>query len=363
MIDTIVLTLSSDQFQITHPEKFSPHASLRGVVSKQNPIYKERVRASYKPRLTLSPSVFAKQSSPRLCRPGASPDRQEQRLRIELSLPKLMYGNNLEELQYKDFRTCAQKLSATLHTMGVRIPLEALENAHVSAIHYSKNIPLTDGSTPYHYINKIKEANVKLALDINQTDYRNDGYSYRWHCKSYEVIFYDKLRDLKKDATTQKNLGLPLLGKKKFEVLRMEVRLNKRTKIKQLFQTLNIKTELTFNKLFKPSIAKKVLLHYIDELERTRPPLIDYKPLDDRELLSTLLVNNPDLSPKRIAQIYGLKKMLEVFTLRELRTRFGKNSRSWLRLITEAQHVRLPIVGLVFSDVRRCVERMKAIKL
>ena len=326
MIDTIVLTLSSDMFHITKPEAFSPSASWifltgeisYGIKSKQNPTKRELHRGIYKPRLTLSTRMGANK-------------KQNAILKIELSLPKLLFGNNFHELQYRDFRPCLKKLMGALESMGVAINQSALENAPVSAIHYAKNIPLTDGSTPYHYINKIKQANIKLSLDVNQTDYRNDGYSYRWHCNAYELIFYDKIHDLEtayksskraleKDSDLQMHLFEKFKTRKRFEVLRMELRLNKRQKIKQLFAKLGIKTDLTFKKLFKPAIAKKLLLHYIDELKYARPPLLDYKPHDDKELIATLFVNNPDLKPKRIAQIYGLKKMLEVFMLRELRT-------------------------------------------
>ena len=126
--------------------------------------------------------------------------------------------------------------------MGVIVDPSLLAAAPISAIHYSKNIPLTDGSTPYHYINKIKEANIQLNLDTNQTDYRNEGHSYKWHCNSYEVVFYDKIKDLEKakqsdkraiekDSALQLNF-FPRFAqrKKKLEILRIEVRLNNRKK-------------------------------------------------------------------------------------------------------------------------------------
>ena len=94
----------------------------------------------------------------------------------------------------------------------------------------------------------------------------------------------------------------------KLEILRMEVRLNKRTKIKQLFKALGIKAELTFKKLFKPAISKKVLLHYLDELESKRPLLLDYSVINSKALLADLIMNNPEMSPKQIMQLYGLKQ-------------------------------------------------------
>jgi len=302
MIDTIVLTLTEDKYRISNADKFEPFArlatnpskSIRGIQSKQNRTKKDLARGIYKPRLTLF--VYNNLYG------GI-----EKILKIELSLPKLFLGNNFEELRYKDFIPVAKKLRLTLKQMGVLVTEESLIHAPISVIHYSKNIPLTDGSTPYHFINKIKEANVKLSLDVNQTDYRNDGHSYRWHSNSYEVVFYDKIRDLEKTKQSSKRalekdgaLQLKFLNRlkrrKKFEVLRMEVRLNKRQKIKQLFKKLGIKSNLTFKKLFKPAISKKVLLHYLDELESKRSILHDYKPTSDKALLAALVLTG--LCPK-----------------------------------------------------------------
>ncbi len=198
MIDTIVLTLTPDMFSITKPEQFEPSAhwaassllassgrlldenqsTLKSLKSKQNPTKKELAMGYYKPRLTLLRIIRPLQGYKTL-------------LRIEVSLPKLLFSNNFEELTRKDFAAVINKLANVLKSMGVTITREQLAQADVSAIHYAKNIPLTDGSTPYHYINKIKEANIKLSLDVNQTDYRNEGHSFKWHCNSYEVVFYD----------------------------------------------------------------------------------------------------------------------------------------------------------------------------
>jgi len=347
MIDTIILTLTKDMFQISEPDKFEPSARWalsnnfnRGLQSKQNPTKKKLLNGIYKPRLTLSHRI--------------SKIGRAIMLKIELSLPKLLFGNNFDELKYKDFLPIAEKLAVTLKEMGIITTAQILSEAPVSAIHYSKNILLTDGYTPYHYINKIKEANVRLSLDVNQTDYRNDGHSYRWHSNSYEVIFYDKIRDvekakqsskrsIEKDSDLQLNLFKAFEKRNKLEVLRMEVRLNKRQKIKQLFKTLNIRADLNFKKLFKPAISKKVLLHYIETLESKRLPLLDYKTTNDKALLVDLILNNPDLGPKQILQIFGLKKVFEIVNPRELRSMFSKyNQRSWYRLMTDVNKVKIP---------------------
>lgn len=181
MVDTIVLLLTKDMFIVTDPDKFQPSASWiqspsalksRLIQSKQNPTKKELRTGIYKPRLTLSQ---------RMNHLG----QYSIVLKIEVSLPKLFFGNNFEELQFKDFVPVARKLVTALESMGISTTLEYLSKAPVSSIHYSKNFHFTDGSTPYHYISKIKEAGMKLSLDINQTDYRNEGHSYKWHCNAY----------------------------------------------------------------------------------------------------------------------------------------------------------------------------------
>lgn len=354
MIDTVVLLLSSDTYTITNPERFIPSArwalntsrGSHGIVSKQNPTAKELRAGMYKPRLTLSHRVSV----------GG---RYDNILKVELSLPKLLFGNNINELRLKDFVTLTQTLVTVLATMGVVTTAQALAQAPMSKVHYSKNIVLTDGSTPHYYISKIKEANIKFSLDVNQTDYRNDGHSFKWHCNSYEVAFYDKMHDLTdQNDIVKKNRS----QRKKFEILRMEVRLNKRQKMQALFKTLGIKTNLTLKSMFKPATAKKILLHYLDEIESKRPVLLDYK-ADEKALLATLLVHNPTMTPKQILQMYGLKKALEVVNTRELRSIFGKSKqRSLTRLLADVQKVKLPTTHNQFDTVREQLMKFKALR-
>jgi len=374
MIDTIVLSLTPDTYQISEPDKFKPSARAllsqnkearmhySSIISKQNGTKKELLKGIYKPHLTLAYHRGVH---------GAI----ELLLKVELSLPKLLYGNNFNELQYKDFKTITNKLAATLATMGVIVTAQTLTHAPVLAIHYSKNIPLTDGSTPYHYISKIKEANVRLSLDTNQTDYRNEGHSYKWHCNSYEVVFYDKIKDLEKakqsskramekDNELQQHLFKKFQKRHKLEFLRMEVRLNKRVKIKQLFKTLNIAANLTFKKLFKPAIARKVLLHYLDQLERNRSPLLNFKAVDDKAFLAQISFNNPTITPKQAMMMLGFKRALEAAPLRELKTIIGKNKpQSWYRLINDTNKITLPMMHNPFKEIRKCIEKFKTNKL
>ncbi len=373
MLDTIVLTLSKGMYFINEPDRFEPSARLildensslggRGYISaKQNPTSRELKNGYYKPRLTLTN---------RYNHTG----RREPNLKIELSLPKLLFGNNFDELTQSDFAPAVALLQSRLKEMGVKVWEHFLLNAPVSAIHYSKNIPLTDGTTPHLLIGKIKQANISLALDVNQTDYRNDGYSYKWHSNSYEVAFYDKIKDLEmarisekraieNDNAIQLNLFEAFKERKRLEIMRMEVRLNKRQKIGQLFQTLGIQSELTLKNLFNPTIAQKVLLHYLDELESKRLPLFDYKQTSPNSLLADLVINNPNIGIRKTIQLFGLKQAFDSITPRELRNMFNKyGQRSWYRLIAEAKTIKLPATKSHLGIVREHLTRFEPLKL
>lgn len=199
--------------------------------------------------------------------------------------------------------------------------------------------------------------------------------SYKWHCNSYEVVFYDKIKELEqtkcgakrtieKDGLLQLKLLDRLAHRHKLEILRMEVRLNKRQKIRQLCGKLSIKTDLTFKSLFKSAIAKKVLLHYLDEIESKRPAILDNKAKSDEALLAALCIHNPELGPKQVLQMLGLKRALEILTPRELRVLFAKfHKRSWYRLMADAKKVKLPIANSPFAIVREQIERFKSCRL
>jgi len=370
MLDTVVLTLNKGSYTIDDSTRFIPSDKriIDGGESRsykqvmQIPTNKEMLNGFYKPRLTIS-NRFTKDHRP------------EPTLKVELSLPKMLYGNNFDELTQNDYIPVTEKLQRTMQSMGVVVNSKDIENAPISAIHYSKNMPLTDGTTPQSLISKIKEANVNISLDINQTDYRNDGQSLKWHTNSYEVAFYDKIKDLEmalksdkrsieRDNAIQFNLSDSFQIRKQFEVIRMEVRLNKRQKIQQLFQNLKVESDLTYQNLFNPSISQKVLLHYLDECDGKRFPLYDYKKTTDKALLSDLIINNPKLSAKKTLLLFGIKQAFDTVNPRELRAMFGNcDTRTWYRLAEEAKEICLPKAQSPFAVIRDNLTQFKPLRL
>src|SRR3989338_4836121 len=103
MIDTIVLTLKEGMFTIIDHSKFSPSTEglfnptsyyrLGGrsnMVCKQNPTPSELKNGIYNPRLTVTKRINRYNSF-------------EVMMKIEFSVPKLLFGNNFDELDDADF--------------------------------------------------------------------------------------------------------------------------------------------------------------------------------------------------------------------------------------------------------------------
>ena len=135
MLDTVVLTLARPRFEIIEPERFSPSANVlllppvgsRGKFTcVQNPIKADLQIGCYLPRLTLVGRIHS--------------NGFVVTLRIEFSVPKLILGNNFDELEPRDFADVLDVLYETLIGMGIKVSRDVLRKAPVSAIHYSKNI-------------------------------------------------------------------------------------------------------------------------------------------------------------------------------------------------------------------------------
>ncbi len=375
MIDTIVLVLRQNMFTIMHHEYFSPSTeglykqeeyyrlgSRSNMVCKQNPTPSELKAGIYKPRLTVTKRM----------------NRQRQfeiTMKIEFSIPKLLYGNNFDEVEETDFDKVLQILKEKLRNMGVMIFEHLLITAPVSAVHYSKNIVLTDYSTPYTYLEKLSKVNINQRLDLNQTDFRNEGHSLKYRANSFEVAFYDKLKDLNKAKTSEKraeekdnsiqlNLFEEVKIRKPFEVLRMEVRLNKKQKLVQILKQVGVTDEPTFKLLFSKDISQKVLFHYLNEIEAGYPALLAYTANDPKAFLRDFMLENPQAGLKRALQMLGLRVFLANNGIRDFREVTKRHDKTnWYRLQAELKKIAYPQHDNPFALLRTSISEFKPMKL
>ena len=266
MIDTIVMTIPVNSSQIMDYDLFNPSAkglfeapyySLnKGYMSCIKDISKQYKKDGiYMPKLTLTKSIRKYEYSTVL--------------KIEFSAPKLLYGNNFEELIEPDYAKLISELHYKLQQMSVYVSKQELENADIVGIHYGKNIILK-GVTSNIIISTIAKMDVSKRLDLGSTDFRNNGHAIRYHSNSYELSFYDKMKDLQQSKISDKRAiekdnyiqqGLfSYTTRPSLEVLRMEVRLNNKTFIKNMFAKIGLNSkEMKVKDFFSEDIARKIL--------------------------------------------------------------------------------------------------------
>jgi len=269
MIDTVVLIIQEDDFDIIDHDKFTP--STRNAKKKQHHkigwktplIYKSNAsetlknKYGYLPRITI---IKSRQTT------GIKVI-----LKVEFSAPKILHGNNFDELTDEDLDIVIERLRFALMLMGVNTTTEILKHANVSAIHYSKNIPLSGYTTSRMLINELQKQDLNMILDLTKTDYINGGQSLRIHANCYEIIFYDKVKDLQRSRISikrcienqdnyQRDLTNSFLAG--IEVVRMEVRLNTKAKINSIINKIGLESDNVFKNLFKMLISKKILVYF-----------------------------------------------------------------------------------------------------
>lgn len=331
MIDTVVMTLPQDKFNVICFDKFNPNAGglfrepfipfagLPYVKCVQNMSKEDEENNVYKPRLTLFKRV------------GKNFPIS---LHIEFSAPKLLYGNNFDELDDSDFEQMIKILHDKLFKMGIQVNEENLKNADIKTIHYSKNIVFDDYMTVSIILDYLSKIKLNQRLDLNQTDYWNEGHLVRYHAKSYSLVFYDKIADLNKskDRAVEKedrsfnyqmDIFEALRKKNPFEAFRIELRLNGRQTLKTHFAKYKISNDFTFQNLFKKEIAQKVLLHYWDIIFEELMPILlqDVTFFQQFELLAK---QKPNYRPQKILTMLALSKLIEEKGYRKTKDRFKK---------------------------------------
>lgn len=373
MIDTVVLTLGQDKFSIFKHNRFNPSTeglykhryrlgSRGNLCCIQRPTASELRKGNYKPRLSVTQRIN-RYSYPEIT------------LKIEFSAPKLLFGNNFDELQDSDFNLVILRLQQELEEMGVAVSPAILANALVSAIHYSKNIPLVDYTLPYTYIEQLSKINLNKRLDLNQTDFRNGGHSLKYRANSFEVAFYDKIKDLRKAKISEKRaeetqnaIQISLLDNitlvKPFEVLRMEVRLNRRQKLNQVLSNIGIQIDPIFCNLFQKEIASKILLYYLDYFTSDYLCILQRDHSKPERLFADLLNKNPGIGLNRALKMLGIHMLLDSLgtrRFRELTSSYG--DASWYRLNKEIKTLNYTRHEDRFWSLRECLEGFNTLKL
>lgn len=341
MIDTIAISLDASVFTIIDHKRFDPSTAglfgpnyyplTRGAFHcKQNPTKQDGLDGIYKPRLT---------ATRRAVRGG-----HQLVLKVEFSAPKLLFGNNFQELRESDLDRIVDQLVPTLKSMGVLVRKDKLLNADVVKIDYGKNILLKDGLNVSYVLRQFAKADITQLIDTAEIKYRNNGHSYKFHTNSYEFIAYDKLKDLHKSKTSPKRseksddyIQLKLLDAKKSDnkeqqILRFEARYISKRFIRSQLKRLGFDLEPTLENCFSQKISLSAIGYYLDIIDKGYS-LIENDTMSIASKLEGYIAANPNTKINDILIGTAIKQLANDVGVRQLRSILsGFSNSSWYRV-------------------------------
>jgi hypothetical protein len=339
MIDTVILAIPRDKFTTLYATQgIFPQWTQQGV-GKNHKIW---IKNAPKQKNDTDPYF------PRL----TAYNRQDFRKRaiskinnIEFSVPKLLYNNNLNELEEKDFPTVIDVLQKRLLEMGEAITKSDLESAVVAGFDPAKNIELSDGYTACGVIRELGKINISKKLELTKVTFKNDGQGLQIYSKVHSVVFYDKIADLNqkkgraidKDQTPlQLSLFKAIKQEEPFiEILRLEVRLRNRQKFNSILKNLGFTENPTFKDIFKKDVCQKVVRWYWDTIIKGENTFLFELENNPKRLLRKILRNNREIKAKEAVYLIGLSVLCkDEGGIRQLRQMVEKRikQRNWYRI-------------------------------
>jgi len=340
MIDTIILKFPIGKFYIEDISKFGttkPEIVNGKEFYKKyynNPDDSSLLERGYQPRLTLY-------------RRGRVIE-----LKIEFSAPKILFSNNLNELEDSDLNLLVSKLKRQIEARGVRISIDDILNAEVSAFHASKNIKLKKGYTSIAVIRELSKINLTQKLDMDHKDFRNGGHSLQYYAKSHALVLYDKVRDLKKpdkraidkeNKINQLSLFEYLANKNLPEIVRIEARLSQKQKMNSVLKKLGLPEHPKLKDIFKKDVCQKIVSHYWEEMILDGNTFL-FQPLNNPQRIIQLIIKkDKNIKPKEVIYLAGLYIIVKDLGIRELRLILSQLSsqRSWYRIADDFKKLKL----------------------
>jgi len=202
---------------------------------------------------------------------NVKPQGEESALFIEVSLPKLLYGTSLKELQENDFERCIKELESELASAGAVVGSGAVENMQLSRLDFCRNIQVQHSIVDYLAL--LRNCSLGKRARANwQTE------TVLWYNGSQEFTAYNKVLEVQ----SHKKALLEFITPKQ-DILRLESRMKRAPVIRQELQERK-----TFAECYNFELARKKLLSDYDKLVLNVGEQLQLNFLEDLERLQAL---------------------------------------------------------------------------
>lgn len=208
--------------------------------------------------------------------------RWEGELLIDISVPRTLFGNTLEEATVAHKEELVSKIHIYAKECGLNIPKWAILNADVRYLELGKNIILPIKHNLHNCLLKLGLSLAKRTNLIGQVCYfsniGNDGLKVCVRNEGREICFYDKTtKEISAGWEYNKEnqrIFTKLLANG-YKVLRYEVKFLKGSVVKKELNFFG--SGRTFNDIWNAELVQEILAYYWDDIEYTLPSVRNRK--------------------------------------------------------------------------------------
>ena len=347
-MDTVIIKIyGPNKFKIRNRTLFLPELTKRTIKdvsqNERSSIlpYLRLFRLHPKPREEYIPRVEVYET--------LTKDRKTVRyvLKIEFSVPKLLYWNSLQEVSEKDQQRVFRALQASLASVSIIMDVETIAKASVTAIHACKNIPLPRTVRMREVINELSKIDISKAFDVSDKQYKKGSRVLNVFSGTIDWSMYDKVSDCLRPKNKRSDKGridherivIEKYGLQNQEVFRYEYRIKKTQTVKREINKLlgrEYLTVVTFEDLFTPGLLKSLVINSWNALiKRPENQLSLFGKIDSLKLFLHIL----DEAKKRGESAHSMNNALTAYGLAmAIRDHGAKETRGAILEIWNTDH-------------------------
>lgn len=274
MIDSVTIHITNF---VTYSDEFftkAQHQELKGKYgvfgrfTTRYTDYPQRCKAEGR----YFPQVHITERSRRTKR-GMIPS--ERQLVVQVSLPKLLFGASIFDMDERLLPLVAKKLVDALKEIKVGVKPEDVLGAIVYRIDYSKILQISPSfGTTAQMLRALMPYDMKQSSDFNRRDYHDgkDGFYLKYYNSSQGFVLYDKFDEIATNGKTQLEQEIARqykAGKWTKGALRIELSLQKKQTVDETLRQFSAaikKKGYTLQEAAKGDIAKKVLMRTFENV-------------------------------------------------------------------------------------------------
>lgn len=224
-------------------------------------------------------------------------------MEITFSVPKLLYGNSVQEASDADLNKVLAVLQNALSRAGIQVEKTALAGARLTSVHLCKNVILPKSIQLRHILAELQRVDISKVVDVTERESKNGGQVFHIYSGTVGRVFYDKVADsirpkvkrMDKGYMDQERAVIDDYLLHSTEIFRYEYRLKKTVTVERVVNKAldrKPKSYVIFRDIFTTGLPKKILLQSWHEIvDRAENQLALIGPTDRYQLLQHIVEN------------------------------------------------------------------------